>query len=163
MLLTEAVNQKVFRLSNAKGETTEALIQAISPRVWRGLLRKHNVEKLARKEQLTKKPVAGMLERYSSVNIEAASLALIDFNPARKPGYESQLPALTEESVAIFAKATKTDVKLGDIVTLDGCWTDEVKDHVFRDVTGGPGLCDWITEQAKTLGFQVSEDEEGKD
>jgi len=163
MLLTDAVDRKVFKLVNVKNEETALLIQAITPAKWRELMAEEGIEKLVRKEQLTKKPIEGLARRWQRAYVKAASFALIDSNPDRKEGLESQLPVLDEKTAEILAKAIGAEVKVGSVVTLDGHWTDEVKGHVFREVPGGPGLADWITKQAKTLGLEIAEDEEGKD
>jgi len=161
MLLTSIEDRKIFTLVDAKGAETDALIQAIPPAKWREFTA--GLEKPTRKEQLTKRPIDGMARRWQTAFVKAASFALIDFNPKRTPGRESQLPVQDEKTAQILSKALGAEVQIGTVATLDGHWTDEVKDHVFREVSGGPGLADWIVKQAKKLGLEIAEDEEGKD
>jgi len=161
MLLTSIENRKIFTLIDANGAETDALIQAIPPAKWRELFA--GLEKPMRKEQLTKRPVDGMVRRWQNAGVEAASFALIDFNPSRTAGRESQLPVQDEKTAQIVSKALGKEVQIGTVVTLDGHWTVEVKEHVFREMPGGPGLADWIVKQAKKLGLEIAEDEEGKD
>jgi len=163
MLLTAITDRKTFTLTNERDESADFHIQAIPPAKWRELATTYGIEKSSRKEQLTKRPVPGQWRRYQKMYAEAAGFALIDSNPARRDDRKAQLPVLTEATAAVLTEVLGEEIKVGAIATLDGHWTDEIKAHVFLEVTGGPDLADWICKQAKKLGLDIAEDEEGKD
>ena len=62
-----------------------------------------------------------------------------------------------EEAASDITKAIGEPVKAGDSVSLDGKWTQPVKDYVFGEFSG---LCTWIVKASMRLRLQSSEDEE---
>jgi hypothetical protein len=163
MLLTSITDSKTFTFTSKTGEEMDLEIQVVTPEQWRALSEKFGIVKTFRKEQMKKRIDPAFARRYQDYYIAAASIALVDTNVARVAGRGADVPARTAEVAALFTKTLGSTVTVGEIVNLDGFWNDETKQYAFRDMPGGPTFRDRVLKCAEELGFDVEEEEEGKD
>jgi hypothetical protein len=103
------------------------------------------------------------LDQEAAAGLERAVFALIDSrpDPKVKGAQGCQVEIVDEEGAKLYRGYLQNEqLKKGDIVTLDGRWTKELREDFLSDHLDD--VAPWIDARADELGSAAAEDEQGK-
>ena len=133
------------------GKRVSLFVQIVDEPFVRQLRKEH--ARGIRAEKVGKQPASEMVERGIATARAYASRALVN-----SENFEIGLETQATADAFAEALADGMPLKAGDVVCLDGRWTDAVKALVFRVI---PQLVEWINGKADELrGFEAADEEE---
>lgn len=92
-------------------------------------------------------------EKQRAVRLDKAAYALVDSE-------NGEVRAADAEAAAFYSAELKVQIVAGDLVKLDGRWTDAIRKRVLRE---SEPLRAWVQEKSEGQALAADEDEEGKD
>lgn len=93
------------------------------------------------------------VEKETAIGVAQAVFALVDSR-------ECQVELLDEASAKVYARLLNdASLKKGDVVTLDGRWTKELREDFLSEYVE---VAAWIVSRADEIGQVAAEEEQGK-